>query len=219
MQTEVENAAKFWINYIPDSSLASDKKEALRKALVEVLLEKYMGHWHIERTMLGSAYRSISNWRGLDTVLVKAAHHARISVDVLERWLPRDQIMWCDPYSVTYRVGDHGSVLTFYEDKHGLLEIVKKSVAEKVSRPGSDFVISAYTTPVVIRSADGVEISRRGGSNSAGPSAGGVQGLHASPTKGANDLRRSAMSPLRQVSSYRSSVTDSAPPRWSTPSS
>ncbi|KAJ1841564.1 hypothetical protein LPJ70_004175, partial [Coemansia sp. RSA 2708] len=82
----------------------------------------------------------------------------------------------------------------------------------KVSRPGSDFVISAYTTPVVIRSADGVEIARRGGSAAA-------QGVHASPTKGAGDLRRSAMSPLRQVASFRPAVADAAPPRWSAPTS
>ncbi|KAJ2356460.1 hypothetical protein IWW50_000815 [Coemansia erecta] len=218
MQTEVENAAKFWVNYIPDATLHSDKKEALRKALVAVLSEKYAGHWNLERTQQGSGYRSISNWRGLDSVFVAAAGRAHVGVDVLERWLPRDQILWCDPHNVTYRVGDHGTIVTVYEDKRGLLESVKKSVAEKVSRPGSDFVISAYTTPVVIRSADGVEISRRGGASSAGPGA-VPQGLHASPTKGANDLRRSAMSPLRQVSTYRSAATESTPPRWSTPTS
>ncbi|KAJ2448987.1 hypothetical protein EV183_005144 [Coemansia sp. RSA 2336] len=217
MQTEVENAAKFWINCIPESELTSDKKEALRKALVQVLSEKYTGHWHLDRTMAGSAYRSISNWRRLDSVFIKAAKLAQVAVDVLETWLPRDMILWCDPYSVSYRVGDHGSIVSVYEDKRGLLESVKKSVAEKMSRPGSDFVISAYTTPVVIRSADGVEIARRGGSSSAGPGLSAAQGIHASPTKGANDIRRSAMSPLRHVSTLRTNVTDTAPPRWSTP--
>ncbi|KAJ1726211.1 hypothetical protein LPJ61_005347, partial [Coemansia biformis] len=127
---------------------------------------------------------------------------------VLERWLPRDVIVWCDPYNVTYRIGDHGTVYTVFEDKRGLLESVKKSVAEKISRPGSDFVISPYTTPVVIRSADGVEISRRGGASTGGPAAITTpmsvnSAVHASPTKGANDLRRSAMSPLRHVSTFR----------------
>ncbi|KAJ2783883.1 hypothetical protein H4R18_001439 [Coemansia javaensis] len=228
MQTEVENAANFWLKYIPEGSLAGDKREALRQSLIEGLHAKYEGHWHVERATAGSAYRSISNWHGLDGVLAAAARRAGVGVEVLERWLPRDVIVWCDPYSVSYRVGDHGGVIPVFEDKRALLESVKRSVAEKVSRPGSDFVISAYTTPVVIRSADGVEISRRGGTptaGSAGPvaspsaAAAAAAAAHASPTKGANDIRRSAMSPLRQVSTLRPSVTDAPPPRWTMPSS
>ncbi|KAJ2774909.1 hypothetical protein IWQ57_000619 [Coemansia nantahalensis] len=224
MQAEVENAANFWIKYLPEGSLAADKREALRQALVDQLLAKYDGHWHMDRTAAGSAYRSISNWRGLDGVLAAAGSRAAVPLEVLERWLPRDVIVWCDPYSVTYRVGDHGSVYTVFEDKRGLLESVKKSVAEKISRPGSDFVLSAYTTPVVIRSADGIEISRRGGSSTGGATAAGslaaaAAASQASPTKGASDLRRSAMSPLRHVSTLRASITDTAPPRWTTPSS
>ncbi|KAJ2163019.1 hypothetical protein GGF46_000205 [Coemansia sp. RSA 552] len=216
MQTEVENAATFWLKYLPDSALPANKRDLLHTALIAVLCEKYQGHWDPERTSVGSAYRSLSNWRGLDSALAEAARRAAVPAELLERWLPRDLILWCDPHSVTCRVGDHGSVVPVYEDKRGLLDSVKKSVAEKASRSGSDFVISAYTTPVVMRSADGVEISRRGG---ASPS---QAIIHASPTKGANDLRRSAMSPLRQVSSFRPGVespTAVLPPRWTLPSS
>ncbi|KAJ2388089.1 hypothetical protein H4S02_003049 [Coemansia sp. RSA 2611] len=212
MQTEVEHAAKFWLGYLPDSSVSGEQRERLRQELIGELGARYAGHWNAERPQQGSAYRSISNWRGLDGALAAAARRAHVAVSELEQWLPRDVIVWCDPHTVTYRTGDHGTLFTFYEDKRALLETVKRTVAEKVSRPGSDFVISAYTTPVVIRSADGVEIARRGG-----PAA--AQGVHASPTKGAGDLRRSAMSPLRQVASFRPAVADAAPPRWSAPTS
>ncbi|KAI9502518.1 hypothetical protein BX070DRAFT_175484, partial [Coemansia spiralis] len=117
MQTEIENAASFWIKYIPEASLSGEKREELRKALVGVLLEKFKGHWHLERTMAGSGYRSMSNWRGLDSSLAEAAQRASIGATVLERHLPRDIVLWCDPYNVTYRVGDHGTVYTIYEDK------------------------------------------------------------------------------------------------------
>ncbi|KAJ2238485.1 hypothetical protein H4R99_000014 [Coemansia sp. RSA 1722] len=217
MQTEIENAANFWLRFIQDSVVPPEKKDALRTALIEVLGEKYTGHWHLDQTNVGSGYRSISNWRSLDQVFVHAAQKSNVQVEVLERHLPRDLVLWCDPYNVTYRVGDHGTVFTIYEDKRGLLESVKKSMAEKASKSNGDFVISAYTTPVVIRSADGVEISRRGGSVSAG----GVQSPHhqqqhlqqqqGSPTKGAADFRRTnAMSPLRQVTSYRDQSMGSA---------
>ncbi|KAJ1645939.1 hypothetical protein J3B02_003936 [Coemansia erecta] len=207
MQTEIENAANFWLRFIQDSVVPPEKKDQLRQSLIEVLVEKYTGHWHLDQTNVGSGYRSISNWRSLDRVFVKAAKKSNVEVEILERHLPRDLVLWCDPYNVTYRVGDHGTVFTIYEDKRGLLESVKKSMAEKASKSNGDFVISAYTTPVVIRSADGVEISRRGGSAGAGGMQSPLQQhlqQQGSPTKGTTDFRRTnAMSPLRQVTSYR----------------
>ncbi|KAJ1725357.1 hypothetical protein LPJ53_000489 [Coemansia erecta] len=196
MQTEIDSAATFWLRFVQDGVLAADKKEALRQSLISVLHARYTGHWHPEQTNVGSAYRSLSNWRRLDSAFIEAAQQAGVAVELLERSFPRDIVLWCDPYNVTYRVGDHGTVYTVYEDKRGLLESVKKSMAERVSKSNGDFVLSAYTTPVVIRSADGVEISRRGGP------AGSPQAME-SPTKGAAEFRRAnAMSPLRQVA-YR----------------
>ncbi|KAJ1963942.1 hypothetical protein GGI12_001740 [Dipsacomyces acuminosporus] len=197
MQTEIESTANFWLKYIPDTSLSTEKKECFKQALIDTLTDKYTGHWHLEKTTAGSGYRSISNWKCIDSSLASAASQADVSIEVLERHLPRDIVLWCDPYNVTYRVGDHGSIYTVYEDKRGLIESVKKNMAEKVSKSNGDFVISAYTTPVVIRTADGVEIARRGGNGNA------QQG---SPTKGAADIRRAnAMSPLRQSTTFRDS--------------
>ncbi|KAJ2824341.1 hypothetical protein FBU31_004021 [Coemansia sp. 'formosensis'] len=200
MQTEIEAVASFWLKYVSDATISSEIREALRVALIDTLTDKYEGHWHLDKTNVGSGYRSMSNWRGLDSILVEAAQRAQVAVSVLERVMPRDIVLWCDPYSVTYRVGDHGTVFTLYEDKRGLLESVKTSMATKGN---GAFVISAYTTPVVIRSADGVEISRRGGASAPHYSQQG------SPTKSgvaatAADFRRAnAMSPLRHVSTYR----------------
>ncbi|KAJ1667995.1 hypothetical protein IW140_002428 [Coemansia sp. RSA 1813] len=235
MHTEIENAAGFWVKHIPDASLAAERKEALRLALIDVLCEKYKGHWNPEQTAAGSGYRSLCNWRSLDGSLVEAAMRANVSIALLERLMPRDIVVWCDPHNVTYRVGDHGTVYTIYEDKRGLLECMKKNMAEKVSKSNGDFVISAYTTPVVIRSADGVEIARRGGASAPtiGNNGSPVQPhvLQGSPTKGASDLRRNAMSPLRHVTTYRAndspfvpsslannSAAAAPPPRWSPPS-
>ncbi|KAJ2746366.1 hypothetical protein GGI20_001426 [Coemansia sp. BCRC 34301] len=207
MQTELETAANFWLKYLSDATISAEKREALRLALIDTLSDKYAGHWHLDKTNVGSGYRSICNWRSLDGALAEAAQRAKVPVAVLERHLPRDIVLWCDPYSVTYRAGDHGSVFTLYEDKRGLMESVKKNMAEKVSKTNGDFVISAYTTPVVIRSADGVEISRRGGASAPHQSQNHYQ--QGSPTKSAAvaaaaDFRRAnAMSPLRHVSTYR----------------
>ncbi|KAJ1927462.1 hypothetical protein EC988_010233, partial [Linderina pennispora] len=101
MQTEIESTAGFWLKYIPDGTLTGEKKEALRQALITVLTAKYTGHWHPERTTQGSGFRSISNWKQLDGVFVSAAALAGVPLAVLERLLPRDVVVWCDPYNVT----------------------------------------------------------------------------------------------------------------------
>ena len=31
--------------------------------------------------------------------------------------LPRDFVLWIDPFSVSYRVGDHGNIMTLFEDR------------------------------------------------------------------------------------------------------
>lgn len=36
---------------------------------------------------------------------------------VLYVHLPRDFVLWIDPYSVSYRVGDHGNIMTLFEDR------------------------------------------------------------------------------------------------------
>ncbi|KAI8325052.1 anti-proliferative protein, partial [Martensiomyces pterosporus] len=117
MQTEIENTASFWLKYIPDASVTAEKKESFRQALVDILTDRYTGHWHVDKTTAGSGYRSMSNWKSLDSTLVGAAMQAGVPIEVLERHLPRDIVLWCDPYNVTYRVGDHGTVYTVYEDK------------------------------------------------------------------------------------------------------
>lgn len=196
MKQEIENAVSFWLKYIPDTALPTDHKERFRQAFTRILTDKFTGHWHPTTTHKGSGYRSISNWRSIDHTLADAAQQTQVSPELLDKCMPRDIVMWCDPYNVTYRVGDYGTVYTVYEDKQGLLENVKKSMAERVSKSNGDFVISAYTTPVVIRSADGAEIPSRSKNV-------------ASPTKSAASVaadynrRTNTMSPLRQVTTFQ----------------
>lgn len=47
----------------------------------------------------------------------KAAISANISANTILTHLPRDFVLWIDPYSVAYRVGDHGNIMTLFEDR------------------------------------------------------------------------------------------------------
>lgn len=46
-----------------------------------------------------------------------AAQKADIDAPLLHSYLPRDFVLWIDPFSVAYRVGDHGNIMTLFEDR------------------------------------------------------------------------------------------------------
>lgn len=48
---------------------------------------------------------------------VTAAEKANINPALIHANLPRDFVLWIDPFSVSYRVGDHGSIMTLFEDR------------------------------------------------------------------------------------------------------
>lgn len=54
--------------------------------------------------------------------------------------LPRDFVLWIDPYSVSYRVGDHGNIMTLYEDRS------RGRVSLKMD-PGNTGMISPSQSP------------------------------------------------------------------------
>lgn len=42
---------------------------------------------------------------------------ASIQPTSIHAHLPRDFVLWIDPFSVSYRVGDHGNIMTLFEDR------------------------------------------------------------------------------------------------------
>ncbi|OLY82935.1 Protein BTG2 [Smittium mucronatum] len=154
MKQEISHLVEFIVSKIPDISISAKEREIFTDSLRSEITLKYTGHWHPETSQLGSGYRSISFWNGsLDPILLNAARAASLDPKILELYLPPDIVIWCDPYNVSYRIGDYGNLFTIFENKKGLIESAKRSMAERVSKTNGDFVISAYTTPVVMRRA------------------------------------------------------------------
>ncbi len=54
--------------------------------------------------------------------------------------MPRDFVLWIDPFSVSYRVGDHGNIMTLYEDRS------RGRVSLKMD-PGNTGIISPSQSP------------------------------------------------------------------------
>lgn len=75
-----------------------------RHALVELMKQKFSGHWHPEQPDRGQAFRSICCDRlCLDALLEKAAARTGMR-DIRQRFSADTEIlMWCDPGNVTVR--------------------------------------------------------------------------------------------------------------------
>ncbi|KAG5462664.1 MAG: hypothetical protein BJ554DRAFT_4156 [Olpidium bornovanus] len=82
------------------ASFSADLLDRFRAALVEILLERCRS----------------SRWDPrMDQALLRAAEEAGLGADVLRECLPKDFIIWIDPGSVSYRVGDHGATVTLMD--------------------------------------------------------------------------------------------------------
>ncbi|NXO97873.1 BTG2 protein, partial [Certhia brachydactyla] len=84
-------------------------------ALREALTEHYKHHWFPEKPFKGSGYRCIRINHRMDPIISKAAGHIGLSLAQLYQLLPRELTLWVDPYEVSYRIGEDGSICVLYE--------------------------------------------------------------------------------------------------------
>lgn len=71
---------------------------------------------------------------------ILACDKAACSSKLIHTHLPRDFVLWIDPFSVSYRVGDHGNIMTLYEDRS------RGRVSLKMD-PGNTGIISPSQSP------------------------------------------------------------------------
>ncbi|KAI7876222.1 BTG-domain-containing protein [Lichtheimia hyalospora FSU 10163] len=117
MHMEITQAADF-LGRLLHSKLDQSMLQAFKEQLADLLKQRFVDHWDPQQPYRGNAFRAISNFNGqLDPVLVMAAEKAMIPPASIHAHLPRDFVLWIDPFSVSYRVGDHGNIMTLFEDR------------------------------------------------------------------------------------------------------
>ncbi|KAI9259612.1 hypothetical protein BDA99DRAFT_547509 [Phascolomyces articulosus] len=117
MHMEIAQATDF-LGRLLHSKLDQAMLQSLKDELAELLKQRFVNHWDPQQPYRGNGFRAISNFNGqLDPVLVKAAINASIPPTFIHTHLPRDFVLWIDPGSVSYRVGDHGNIMTLFEDR------------------------------------------------------------------------------------------------------
>ncbi|KAI7854043.1 hypothetical protein BDC45DRAFT_535919 [Circinella umbellata] len=117
MHMEIAQAVDF-LGRLLQSKFDQNDLLAFKHELTKVLKTRFADHWDSQHPSRGNGFRSISNFNSqLDPVLFQAARKSSISPNLIHINLPRDFVLWIDPFSVSYRVGDHGNIMTLFEDR------------------------------------------------------------------------------------------------------
>lgn len=77
--------------------------------------EHYQHHWFPDRPQKGSGYRCIRINHEMDPIIATAANRIGLTSEQLFSLLPRELTLWVDPYEVSYRIGEDGSICVLYE--------------------------------------------------------------------------------------------------------
>ncbi|KAL4645877.1 protein BTG2 [Arapaima gigas] len=116
MAPEVAAAADFLTSLLATRGFLSEQQlQVFSQCLQEALSDHYRHHWFPDRPQRGSGYRCIRINHEMDPIVAKVAGRIGISGQQLYLLLPRELTLWVDPYEVSYRIGEDGSICVLYE--------------------------------------------------------------------------------------------------------
>lgn len=109
MREEVKAAVNFLTRIMQSTGRVSkDCLDQFKNSLENRLHSYYDGHWFPEKPHRGSGYRCIRINHIMDPILDLAAQESGIGN--LLKYLPNEITIWVDPFDVSYRIGENGSI-------------------------------------------------------------------------------------------------------------
>ncbi|KAF9583423.1 hypothetical protein BGW38_009508 [Lunasporangiospora selenospora] len=128
MLLEISCASDFLCRFLMPSC-TPQALDDFKRETVALMQEKYTNHWDPQRPHYGNGYRAITSFGGnVDPLLCKAAEKSSLPMATLQGLIPRDLVLWVEPFTVSFRVGDHGSINTIYDGTRG--KVSMKPAAE-----------------------------------------------------------------------------------------
>lgn len=132
MEIEITIAFDLILRMINAPTVLSEPQiSAWKSAFVGLLTERFSDHWLPDSPFQGNAYRSLTVLNGeVDSVLLETCQLAGIPSSILTNSLPKELVIWIDPYAVSYRTGDQSPVQLFWEDRScGKLALIMQARA------------------------------------------------------------------------------------------
>lgn len=128
---ELQSASNFLVHLIKlgRRNLNENQLEKFRLALVEVLRRRYRDHWFPEKPFKGSGYRCIRINGKMDPVIAQAGESCGLQAALIHSTFPSELTVWIDPFEVSYRIGENGSICVLYEHQEGVDEPWKPGVS------------------------------------------------------------------------------------------
>ncbi|XP_074481320.1 protein BTG1 isoform X2 [Sebastes fasciatus] len=87
------------------------------QSLLDILSEQYKHHWFPDRPCKGSGYRCIRINHKMDPLVGQAGQRIGLTIQQLYMLLPSELTLWVDPFEVSYRIGEDGSICVLYESQ------------------------------------------------------------------------------------------------------
>nr|XP_033808444.1 protein BTG1 [Geotrypetes seraphini] len=116
MQPEIVAAVGFISKFLRTKGPMNDwQLQTFTQCLQELLAEHYKCHWFPEKPCKGSGYRCIRINHKMDPLIGQAARQIGLSSQQLFQLLPSELTLWVDPFEVSYRIGEDGSICVLYE--------------------------------------------------------------------------------------------------------
>ncbi|KAF9104477.1 Protein btg1 [Mortierella sp. AM989] len=121
MLLEISCASDFLCRFLSVSTSCTPQViDDFKKETAALMQAKYTNHWDPQRPHYGNGYRAITSFGGkVDPLLCEAAQKSSLPVETLHGLIPKDLVLWVEPYTVSFRVGDHGSINTIYDGSRG----------------------------------------------------------------------------------------------------
>ncbi|MGH0115672.1 UNVERIFIED_CONTAM: hypothetical protein FKN15_037995 [Acipenser sinensis] len=118
MKPEITAAVGFLSRFLRTKGLVNERQlQTFSQSLQDLLSEQYKHHWFPDRPCKGSGYRCIRINQKMDPVVGQAAQRIGLSIQQLYQQLPSELTLWVDPFEVSYRIGEDGSICVLYESQ------------------------------------------------------------------------------------------------------
>ncbi|KAF9197163.1 hypothetical protein BGZ49_002559 [Haplosporangium sp. Z 27] len=131
-----------------------------KKETAALMQAKYTNHWDPQRPHYGNGYRAITSFGGkVDPLLCEAAQKSSLPVETLHQLIPNDLVLWVEPFNVSYRVGDHGTINTVYDGSRGKVSMKSENSPIQQKMPSRAVRLSPASPPFPSRVSYAIPIT------------------------------------------------------------
>ncbi|XP_072528582.1 protein BTG1 [Salminus brasiliensis] len=118
MKPEITAAVGFLSRFLRVKGHVNDRQlQTFSQTLQDMLAEQYKHHWFPDRPCKGSGYRCIRINHKMDPLVGQAGQRIGLTIQQLYLLLPSELTLWVDPFEVSYRIGEDGSICVLYESQ------------------------------------------------------------------------------------------------------